>query len=58
MGVNFRPSLLKEELRLRMFVNKVLRRTFGSKREEVTGSRANYIVKRFVIKIRHQILFG
>jgi hypothetical protein len=28
---------LKEELRLRVFENKVLRRIFGSKRGEVTG---------------------
>jgi hypothetical protein len=28
---------LKEELRLRMFENRVLRRIFGPKRDEVTG---------------------
>jgi hypothetical protein len=28
---------LREEHRLRLFENSVLRRTFGSKREEVTG---------------------
>jgi len=28
---------LREELRLKVFENRVLRRIFGSKREEVTG---------------------
>jgi hypothetical protein len=28
---------LREEYRLRMFENRVLRRIFGSKRDEVTG---------------------
>jgi hypothetical protein len=31
------PLTLKEEHRLRVFVNKVLRRIFGPKRDEVTG---------------------
>jgi hypothetical protein len=31
------PLTLREERRLRMFENRVLRRTFGSKRDEVTG---------------------
>jgi len=35
MGVKFRRSSLREECRLRIFVNRVLRRTFGSKRDEV-----------------------
>ena len=35
MGVQFRRSSLWEECRLRMFVNRVLRRIFGSKRDEV-----------------------
>jgi len=29
--------ILREERRLRMFENRVLRRVFGSKRDEVTG---------------------
>jgi len=29
---------LREELRLRLFENRVLRRIFGPKRDEVTGS--------------------
>jgi hypothetical protein len=31
------PVVLREECRLRVFENKVLRRIFGPKRDEVTG---------------------
>jgi hypothetical protein len=31
------PSTLSQEHRLRVFENRVLRRVFGSKRDEVTG---------------------
>jgi hypothetical protein len=36
MGVNLSP-ILREEHRLRVFENRVLRRIFGPKRDEVTG---------------------
>jgi hypothetical protein len=36
---------LKEERRLRVFENRVLRRIFGPKRDEVTGNGENYIVR-------------
>jgi hypothetical protein len=36
--------ILKEERRLRMFENRVLRRIFGPKRDEVTGNGENYIM--------------
>jgi hypothetical protein len=36
---------LREERRLRVFENSVLRRIFGSKREEVTGNGENYIMR-------------
>jgi hypothetical protein len=36
---------LKEERRLRVFENRVLRRIFGPKRDEVTGNRENYIMR-------------
>jgi hypothetical protein len=36
---------LKEERRLRVFENRVLRRIFGSKREEVMGNGENYIMR-------------
>ena len=40
---------LREERRLRVFENRVLRRVFGSKRYEVTGDGENYIMRSLVI---------
>ena len=40
---------LKEEGRLRVFENRVWRRVFGPKRDEVTGNGENYIMKSSVI---------
>jgi hypothetical protein len=37
MGIKLRLSTLEEEHRLRVFKNRVLRRIFGSKVEEVRG---------------------
>ena len=37
MGVKLGHSHLREESRLRVFENRVLRITFGPKRDEVTG---------------------
>jgi hypothetical protein len=37
---------LREEQRLRMFENKVLRRIFGPRRDKVTGECKEYLVKR------------
>jgi len=34
---------LRKERRLNVFVNRVLRRIFGPKKEEVTGSEENYM---------------
>jgi hypothetical protein len=36
---------LKEERRLRVFENRVLRRLCGPKRDKVTGNRENYIMR-------------
>jgi len=36
---------LREERKLRVFENRVLRRVFGSKRDEVTGNGENYILR-------------
>jgi hypothetical protein len=36
---------LKEERRLRVFENRVLRRIFGPKGDEVTGNGENYIMR-------------
>ena len=46
---------LREERRLRVFENRVLR---GPKRDEVTGSGENYIMWSLMIGTAHQILFG
>ena len=40
---------LREERRLRVFENRVLRRVFGPKREEITGNGENYIMRSLVI---------
>jgi hypothetical protein len=44
---------LREERRLRVFENRVLRRIFGPKRDEVTE---NYIMRRFMICTAHHML--
>jgi hypothetical protein len=36
---------LREELRLRVFENRVLKSIFGPKRDEVRGNGENYIMK-------------
>jgi hypothetical protein len=40
---------LREERRLRVFENRVLRRIFGPKRDEVTGNGENYIMRSVII---------
>ena len=47
---------LREERRLRVFENGVLRRVFGSKRDEVTGNGENYIMRSLVICTHYRIL--
>ena len=49
---------LKEERRLRVFENRVLRRIFGPKRDEVTGSGENSIMRSLMICTPHPILCG
>ena len=49
---------LKEERRLRVFENRVLRRVFWPKRDEVTGNGENYIMKSSVICTPYRILRG
>ena len=48
----------KEERRLRVFENRVLRKVFGSKRDEVTGNGENYKMRSLVICIPYPILCG
>jgi hypothetical protein len=39
---------------MRVLENRVLRRTFGPKREEVTGEWSNYILQSFIIYMLHR----
>jgi hypothetical protein len=48
---------LREELRLRAFENRVLRRIFEYKRDEVMGSGEKYIMRSLMICTPHPILF-
>jgi hypothetical protein len=48
---------LREELRLRVFQNRVLRR-IRLKRDEVMGSGENYIMRSLMTCSAHQISFG
>jgi hypothetical protein len=48
---------LREERRLFVFENRVLRRIFGPKGDEVTGSGGNYVVRSLMICTPNQI-FG
>jgi hypothetical protein len=49
---------LREECRLKVFENRVLRRVFGPKRDEVTGNGDNYIMRSLVICTPYPILCG
>jgi len=50
--------VLRQELKLRMFENRVLRKVFGPKKKEVTGSIEDYITRSFVSCNRNKILFS
>jgi hypothetical protein len=47
-----------EERRLRVFQNRVLRRVFGPKRDEVTGNGENYIMRSLGGKIEKNEMGG
>jgi hypothetical protein len=49
---------LREEGRLRVFENRVLRRIFGPRRDEVTGQWKNYIMGSLIICALHPVFFG
>ena len=51
--VNISPRLLYP-----LFENRVLRRIFGPKRDDVTGEWRNYIMRSLMISTPHTILFG
>jgi len=46
---------LREKRRLRVFENRVLRRVFVPKRNEVTGNGEKYIMRSLMICTAHQI---
>jgi len=48
---------LREESRLKVFENRVLTRTFGPKRDEVTGNGEKYIFRSLMICTSHPISF-
>jgi len=48
----------REERRLRMFENRVLRRIFGPRMDKVKGSRKNYIMRSLMTCTPHPIFFG
>jgi len=50
--------ILREERRLRVFENRVLRRVFGPKRDEVTGEWRKYIMRSLGIFTPYPILCG
>jgi hypothetical protein len=49
---------LREEHRLRVFENRVLRRIFGPNRDKVTGGGRKFHNGNFIIGTHHQILLG
>ena len=57
-GCETRSLTLREERRLRVFDNRVLRGIFEPKRDDVTGDRENYIMRSLIIYTPHPILFG
>jgi hypothetical protein len=49
---------VREEFRLRVSENRVLRRIFGPKRDEETGSGENFIMESFMICTPQPLLCG
>jgi hypothetical protein len=48
----------REECRLRVFETRLLRRIFGTKREEAAGAGGGCIMRSFITCTLHQILLG
>jgi len=56
MHLEVSPSL-REQRGLRVFENRVLRRIFEHKRDEVTGERRQYTMRSLMICTAHPVLF-
>jgi hypothetical protein len=54
--MDLRAPTLREERRLRVFENRVLRRICEPKKDEVAGSGGNYIKRRLMVCTPHPIL--
>jgi len=58
-GCEISSFTIREERRLRVFENRVLRKIFGLKRDEVKGEwKKNYTMKSLMICTPQPILFG
>jgi len=49
---------MREERKLKVFENRVLKGIFGPKRDEVTGNGENYTMRSLMICTPHPVLFG
>jgi hypothetical protein len=56
-GCETRSLILRKERKLRLFENRVLRRIFGSRMDDVNVSGDNYIMWSLIICIPHPIFF-
>jgi len=57
-GCEIWSLILREERRLRVCENRVLRRIFGTRRNEVTGEWRNYVMRNLMICTLHPIFLG
>ena len=57
-GFEIWSLILREERRLGVFENRVLRRVFGPKKDEVTGNGENYTMRSLGISTPYPILCG
>ena len=57
-GCEIWSCTLREQRRLRVFENRVLRGIYGPKRDKVSGGGENYIMRSSIICTAHPIFFG
>jgi len=58
LGCEYWSLKFSEELKMRLFECRVLRRIFGFKRDEVKRGGENYILRSLIISILRPIMFG